>query len=46
VKCPFVTGGVALAGRLSEVLRGIIVQEQEHLMDLADALGIEAPEID
>ncbi len=31
---------------LSEVLRGIIVQEQEHLMDLADALGIEAPEID
>ena len=31
---------------LSEVLREIIVQEQEHLMDLADALGIEAPEID
>jgi bacterioferritin len=31
---------------LSEVLRGIIVQEQEHLMDLSDALGIEAPEID
>jgi len=31
---------------LSEVWRGIIVQEQEHLMDLADALGIEAPEID
>jgi bacterioferritin len=30
---------------LSEVLRGIIVQEQEHLMDLSDALGIEAPEI-
>src|SRR2546421_4047791 len=28
---------------LSEVLRAIIVQEQEHLMDLADALGIEAP---
>lgn len=28
---------------LSEVLREIIVQEQEHLMDLADALGIEAP---
>jgi bacterioferritin len=27
-----------------EVLRGIIVQEQEHLIDLADALGIEAPE--
>jgi bacterioferritin len=31
---------------LSEVLRGIIVQEQEHLIDLADALGIEAPEIE
>jgi len=31
---------------LSEVLRGIIVQEQEHLLDLADALGIDAPEID
>ncbi len=31
---------------LSEVLRGIIVQEQEHLLDLADALGIQAPEID
>lgn len=31
---------------LSEILRGIIVQEQEHLMDLADALGIEAPEVD
>jgi len=30
---------------LSEVLREIIVQEQEHLMDLADALGIEAPKI-
>jgi bacterioferritin len=30
---------------LSEVLREIIVQEQEHLMDLADALGIEAPEM-
>ena len=28
---------------LSEVLREIIVQEQEHLMDLADALGIDAP---
>lgn len=28
---------------LSEVLREIIVQEQEHLMDLADALGIETP---
>jgi bacterioferritin len=31
---------------LSEVLRGIIVQEQEHLLDLSDALGIDAPEID
>ena len=31
---------------LSEVLREIIVQEQEHLMDLADALGIQAPEVD
>ena len=31
---------------LSEVLRGIIVQEQQHLIDLADALGIEPPEID
>jgi bacterioferritin len=31
---------------LSEVLRGIIVQEQEHLMDLADALGIEAPKVE
>lgn len=30
---------------LSEILRGIIVQEQEHLIDLADALGIEPPEI-
>jgi bacterioferritin len=30
---------------LSEVLREIIVQEQEHLTDLADALGINAPEI-
>ena len=30
---------------LSEVLRGIIVQEQEHLQDLADALGIDSPEI-
>ena len=28
---------------LSETLREIIVQEQEHLMDLADALGIDAP---
>jgi len=29
---------------LSEVLRGIIVQEQEHLIDLADALGVDVPE--
>jgi bacterioferritin len=28
---------------LSEVLRKIIVQEQEHLTDLADALGIDNP---
>src|SRR2546423_11381136 len=30
---------------LSEILRGIMVQEQEHLLDLSDALGIEATEI-
>lgn len=30
---------------LSEVLRKIIAQEQEHLLDLADALGIDAPQI-
>ncbi len=30
---------------LSEVLRTIIVQEQEHLMDLADALGIDVPKV-
>jgi bacterioferritin len=30
---------------LSEVLRGIIVQEQDHLQDLADALGIDVPKI-
>lgn len=30
---------------LSEVLRQIIAQEQEHLMDLADALGIDAPKV-
>jgi bacterioferritin len=30
---------------LSEVLREIIVQEQEHLMDLADALGIDVPKV-
>jgi bacterioferritin len=29
---------------LSEVLRTIIAQEQEHLTDLADALGIDAPD--
>ena len=29
---------------LSEVLRKIIVQEQEHLTDLATALGIDAPD--
>lgn len=31
---------------LSEVLRGIVVQEQEHLIDLATALGIEVPAVD
>ncbi len=31
---------------LSEELREIIRQEQEHLTDLADALGIETPKID
>jgi len=31
---------------LSEVLRKIIAQEQEHLTDLADALGIENPVIE
>jgi bacterioferritin len=31
---------------LSEVLRKIIAQEQDHLMDLADALGIDAPRVD
>jgi bacterioferritin len=31
---------------LGEVLRKIIAQEQDHLMDLADALGIDAPKID
>jgi bacterioferritin len=30
---------------LCEVLRQIIVQEQEHAMDLANALGIEVPRI-
>ena len=31
---------------LSEVLREIVVQEQEHLIDLSDALGIDPPEIE
>lgn len=31
---------------LSETLREIIVQEQEHLTDLADALGIDNPELE
>jgi bacterioferritin len=31
---------------LSETLREIIVQEQEHLTDLADALGIDTPKIE
>ncbi len=30
---------------LGEVLRKIIAQEQEHLTDLADALGIDTPKI-
>ena len=30
---------------LSEALREIIVQEQEHLTDLADALGIDNPKL-
>ena len=30
---------------LSEVLREIIVEEQDHLTDLADALGIDTPDI-
>ncbi len=30
---------------LGEVLRKIIEQEQDHLLDLADALGIDAPKI-
>ena len=29
---------------LSETLRSIILQEQEHEIDLADALGIDVPE--
>jgi len=31
---------------LSEVLRKIIAQEQEHLLDLSDALGIDAPKLE
>jgi bacterioferritin len=31
---------------LSEILREIIVQEQDHLTDLADALGIDNPNLD
>ena len=31
---------------MSEVLREIIAQEQEHLTDLADALGIDPPRIE
>lgn len=31
---------------LSEVLREIIAQEQEHLTDLSDALGIDNPKIE
>jgi bacterioferritin len=31
---------------LGEVLREIIAQEQEHLQDLADALGIDTPKIE
>ncbi len=30
---------------ISETLREIIVQEQEHATDLAEALGIDVPEI-
>jgi bacterioferritin len=30
---------------ISESLREIIVQEQEHLIDLADALGVDAPRL-
>jgi hypothetical protein len=31
---------------LSRELRGIILHEQEHLIDLADAPGIQAPEVE
>jgi bacterioferritin len=30
---------------LSETLRGIIVQEQEHEIDLSSAIGINVPEL-
>jgi bacterioferritin len=30
---------------LGEVLRGIIAQEQDHLLDLADALGVDVPAV-
>jgi bacterioferritin len=30
---------------LSEILRRIIVEEQDHLIDLADALGIDVPAV-
>jgi bacterioferritin len=30
---------------MAELIRGILVQEQEHLIDLATALGIEVPKI-
>jgi bacterioferritin len=30
---------------LSEVLRGILVEEQDHLIDLASALGIDPPNV-
>jgi bacterioferritin len=31
---------------LGEILRKIIAQEQDHLIDLSDALGIDAPKIE
>jgi bacterioferritin len=31
---------------LGEILRKIIAQEQDHLQDLADALGIDTPKIE
>jgi bacterioferritin len=30
---------------LSEILRRIIAEEQDHLTDLADALGIDTPKL-